>query len=96
MDRYSLGMLTIVSAQLRAEQHVRDDRKLDFKRVFSYWIYPPTPGGNWRIAMSPIEYIRAAYRLRNNLWFEIFTLIALGLILSYHAMTSPIFSWLLS
>ncbi len=46
--------------------------------------------------MSPIEYIRAAYRLRNNLWLEIFTLIALGLILSYHAMTSLIFGWLLS
>jgi hypothetical protein len=46
--------------------------------------------------MSPIEYIRAAYRLRHELVLEIFTLIALGFILSYHAMTSPIFSWLLS
>jgi hypothetical protein len=45
--------------------------------------------------MTPIEYIRAAYRLRNKLLLEIFTLIALGLILSYHAMTSPIFSSLL-
>jgi len=39
--------------------------------------------------MSPFEYIRAAYRLRKELSLEIFTLIALGLILSYHAMTSP-------
>ncbi len=46
--------------------------------------------------MSPTEYIRAAYRLRSELALEIFTLIALGLILSYHAMTSPIFSWLLT
>jgi hypothetical protein len=45
--------------------------------------------------MSPIEYIRAAYRLRKELTLEIFTLIALGLILSYHAMTSPIFGWIL-
>jgi hypothetical protein len=45
--------------------------------------------------MSPIEYIRAAYRLRKELSLEIFTLIALGLILSYHAMTSPILGWIL-
>lgn len=45
--------------------------------------------------MSPIEYIRAAYRLRKKLPLQIFTLIALGLILSYHAMTSPILGWIL-
>jgi len=44
--------------------------------------------------MSPIEFIRAAYRLRKELPLEIFTLIALGLILSYHAMTSPMLDWM--
>lgn len=45
--------------------------------------------------MTPIEYIRAAYRLRKQLSLEIFTLAALGLILSYHAMTSSILGWFL-
>ncbi|AQH05286.1 hypothetical protein A9R05_40345 (plasmid) [Burkholderia sp. KK1] len=45
--------------------------------------------------MSPIQYIVAAYRLRNKLAPQLFTLLALGAILTYHAMTSPQLSWLL-
>ena len=45
--------------------------------------------------MSPIQYIVAAYRLRNKLAPQLFTLLALGVILMYHAMTSPQLSWLL-
>ena len=45
--------------------------------------------------MSPIQYIVAAYRLRNKLAAPPFTLLALGVILMYHAMTSPQLSWLL-
>ncbi|SAK57592.1 hypothetical protein AWB76_02477 [Caballeronia temeraria] len=46
--------------------------------------------------MSPVEYIRAAYRLRAQLAPQIFTVLALGVILTYHAMTSPMLSWLLN
>jgi hypothetical protein len=45
--------------------------------------------------MSPIQYIVAAYRLRSKLAPQLFTLLALGVILMYHAMTSPQLSWLL-
>lgn len=45
--------------------------------------------------MSPVEYIRVAYRLRAQLALQIFTVFALGMILTYHAMTSPMLSWLL-
>ncbi|TCK32510.1 hypothetical protein B0G84_8316 [Paraburkholderia sp. BL8N3] len=46
--------------------------------------------------MSLMEYIRAAYRLRATLAPEIFTVLALGAILTYHAMTSPMLDWLLN
>ena len=46
--------------------------------------------------MSIIEYIGAAYRLRANLAPEIVTVLALGVILTYHAMTSPMLDWLLN
>ncbi|BCQ30406.1 hypothetical protein NK8_85970 (plasmid) [Caballeronia sp. NK8] len=45
--------------------------------------------------MSPIQYIVAAYRLRAKLAPQIATVIALGAILTYHALTSPQLSWLL-
>ncbi len=45
--------------------------------------------------MSPIQYIVAAYRLRAKLAPQIATVIALGAILTYHALTSPQMSWLL-
>ena len=45
--------------------------------------------------MSPIEYIRAAYRLRGELAPQLFTVLALAAILTYHAMTSPMLNWLL-
>ena len=44
--------------------------------------------------MSPIEYIRAAYRHRAQLKLELASIAVLGLILSYHAMTSPLLDWL--
>jgi hypothetical protein len=46
--------------------------------------------------MSPIDYIRAAYRLRSQLAPQIVTVMALGAILTYHAMTSPMLNWLLN
>ncbi|WP_157056250.1 hypothetical protein [Candidatus Burkholderia verschuerenii] len=46
--------------------------------------------------MSPIEYIRAAHRLRARLAPQIFIVKALGAILTYHAMTSPMLNWLLN
>jgi hypothetical protein len=46
--------------------------------------------------MSPIGYIRAAYRLRAQLAPQIFTVLALGAILTYHAMTDPMLEWLLN
>jgi hypothetical protein len=46
--------------------------------------------------MSPIEYVRAAYRLRAQLAPQILTVLALGVILTYHAMTSPMLNWLLN
>ncbi|MFM0123347.1 MULTISPECIES: hypothetical protein [Paraburkholderia] len=45
--------------------------------------------------MSPIEYIRAAYRHREKLMPQLLTLLALGVILTYHALTSPMLRWLL-
>ncbi|MFM0418729.1 hypothetical protein [Paraburkholderia aromaticivorans] len=44
--------------------------------------------------MSPIEYIRAAYRHRHDLAPQLLTVLALGVILTYHAMTSPLLNWL--
>jgi hypothetical protein len=46
--------------------------------------------------MSHIEYIRAAYRLRAQLAPQIFTALALGAILTYHAMKDPMLDWLLN
>lgn len=45
--------------------------------------------------MSPFEYVCAAYRHRHSLAPQLFTLFALGIILSYHAMTSPILDWII-
>ena len=44
--------------------------------------------------MSPFEYLRAAYRHRHELAPQLLTLLALGVILTYHAMTSPILDWI--
>jgi hypothetical protein len=45
--------------------------------------------------MSPVDYIRAAYRLRAQLVPQIATFLALAVILTYHALTNPSLSWLL-
>ncbi|WP_157763702.1 hypothetical protein [Paraburkholderia aromaticivorans] len=39
--------------------------------------------------MSPIEYIRAAYRHRHDLVPQLLAVLAMGAILTYHALTSP-------
>ncbi|CAD6559240.1 hypothetical protein ACFQ3P_33130 [Paraburkholderia sabiae] len=44
--------------------------------------------------MSPIDYIRAAFRHRTELMPEIATVFALGIIFTYHALTSPALDWL--
>ena len=44
--------------------------------------------------MSPIEYIRTAYRYRRDLAPQIAILAAVGVILSYHILTNPMFNWL--
>jgi len=44
--------------------------------------------------MTPIEYVRAAYRYRALLKFELTAAVLLGLIMTYHAMTSPLLNWL--
>jgi hypothetical protein len=44
--------------------------------------------------MSPVEYIRAAYRHRERLMPQLVTLLALGILLTYHALTSPLLNWL--
>jgi hypothetical protein len=46
--------------------------------------------------MSPIQYIRTAYRLRAQLAPQLLTVLALAANLSYHAMTSPMLDWLLN
>lgn len=45
--------------------------------------------------MSPVEYIRAAYRLRAKLVPQIATCFALAIVLTYHALTSQSLNWLL-
>ena len=45
--------------------------------------------------MSPIEYIRAAYRHRHDLVPQLLTVLAMGVILTYHALTSPMLNWLI-
>ncbi|MCC8397274.1 hypothetical protein LJ656_32385 [Paraburkholderia sp. MMS20-SJTR3] len=44
--------------------------------------------------MSPVDYIRAAYRHREKLVPQLLTLLAIGIILTYHALTSPMLNWL--
>lgn len=44
--------------------------------------------------MSPVEYIRTAYRHREKLMPQLMTLLALGIIVTYHALTSPALKWL--
>jgi hypothetical protein len=46
--------------------------------------------------MSPVDYIRAAYRLRAKLAPQIATAFALAVVLTYHALTSPSLNWLLN
>ena len=46
--------------------------------------------------MSPIDYLRAAYRLRTKLAPQIAVVLALATILTYHAMTSRSLDWLLN
>lgn len=46
--------------------------------------------------MSPIEYIRAAYRHRAKLIPQLVTAFALAVILTYHALTNPSLNWLLN
>jgi hypothetical protein len=45
--------------------------------------------------MSPIEFFLAIYRYRGELIPQIAILFALGIIISFHAMTNPLFDWLL-
>jgi hypothetical protein len=45
--------------------------------------------------MSPIEYIRAAYCHRNELVPQLLTVLALGVIFTYHALTSPALTWII-
>lgn len=45
--------------------------------------------------MSPLEYIRAAYRHREKLMPQLLTLLAISVIITYHALTSPLLMWLL-
>jgi hypothetical protein len=45
--------------------------------------------------MSPVEYIRAAYRLRAKLVPQIATSFALAIVLTYHVLTSQSLNWLL-
>lgn len=44
--------------------------------------------------MSPVEYIRAAYCHREKLMPQLLTLLALGVILTYQALISPVLEWL--
>lgn len=44
--------------------------------------------------MSPVEYIRAAYRHREKLVPQLLTVLALAVIFTYHALTSPGLEWL--
>jgi hypothetical protein len=44
--------------------------------------------------MSPVEYIRAAYRRREKLMPHLLTLLAISVILTYHALTSPMLNWI--
>jgi hypothetical protein len=44
--------------------------------------------------MSPVEYIRAACRHREKLVPQLLTVLALGVIFTYHALTSPVLEWL--
>jgi hypothetical protein len=44
--------------------------------------------------MSPVEYVRAAYRHREKLVPQLLTVLALGVIFTYHALTSPALEWL--
>jgi hypothetical protein len=46
--------------------------------------------------MSPVEYIRSAYRLRAKLMPQIAAAAALAVILTYHALTNPSLNWLLN
>ena len=46
--------------------------------------------------MSPIDYLRAAYRLRAKLAPQIAVVLALAAILTYHAMTSRSLDWLIN
>jgi hypothetical protein len=44
--------------------------------------------------MSPVDYIRAAYRHREKLKPQLLTLLAISVIITYHALTSPLLKWL--
>jgi hypothetical protein len=44
--------------------------------------------------MSPVEYIRAAYHHREKLMPQLLTALALAVIFTYHALTSPVLTWL--
>lgn len=65
-------------------------------RAASYWNQLAAPvserpsGKN----MSPVDYIRAAYRHREKLMPQLLTLLAISVIITYHALTSPLLKWL--
>jgi hypothetical protein len=44
--------------------------------------------------MSPIELLRAVYRFRRDLKPQLAALSVIIVVLSYHAMTDPLFDWL--
>ncbi|WP_345817759.1 hypothetical protein AAGS40_29530 (plasmid) [Paraburkholderia sp. PREW-6R] len=45
--------------------------------------------------MSPVDYIRAAYRHREKVWPQLLALLALAIIFTYHSLASPALAWLL-
>ncbi|BDC45327.1 hypothetical protein [Paraburkholderia terrae] len=44
--------------------------------------------------MSPVDYIRAAFRHRNELVPQLTTGFVLVIIFTYHALTNPALDWL--
>ena len=45
--------------------------------------------------MSPIEFLVAAYHSRRMLRSRLLLLLIMAAVLTYHAMTDPLFDWLM-
>lgn len=70
---------------------------LTFTRVCdTRTVLPTVPTTSGETRMSPIEYIRTAYRLRTKLVPQLATVFALAIILTYHALTNQQLGWLLN